>query len=70
MKYYIGIDFSINSPAICIVNDIDEFKFISLTNNALTKFNKKKIPKGIQIHKYLWDNITLDFLQLNYKPNL
>jgi hypothetical protein len=62
MKQYIGIDFSINSPAICIVNDIDEFKFISLTNNSLTRFNKKKIPKGIQIHKYLWDNKIVDVI--------
>ena len=54
---YVGIDYSLNSPGICIYDDLSkEHEFISFSHNKEEIFSKKKIPQGIIHHKNLRDN--------------
>ena len=56
----IGIDFSLNSPAVCIKNTEGEYIFISFFNFGDRIWdNTKKIPKAFQIHQELINSQTI-----------
>ena len=57
MKTYIGIDFSINSPALTLYLN-DEFHFFSFFNFDPNRFLDKKFPKAITVHRMLHDSNT------------
>ncbi len=59
ITYYVGIDFSLNSPSLCIFNST-EYEFISFSNYEKDSLIKKKIPKALEIHKELLDNKYAD----------
>lgn len=56
---HIGIDFSLNSPAVCIKNHEGTYRFISFFNFGDKDWESKKIPKPFQLHKDLSDSITI-----------
>lgn len=58
-KVYIGIDFSINSPAIVIFKD-NQYSFCSFTN-VHGKNLTKKIPSAFIRHDYLKTNHCIDW---------
>lgn len=59
-KIYIGIDFSINSPGLCIYKEeTKQFYFTSFSNMDISDFDKKKVPKKSIIHKYLVDDESI-----------
>lgn len=67
---YIGIDYSLNSPGICIYNDIDkEHEFISLSHNKEENLLKKKISQGLIHHKNLRDNKAAEIIFYSRKGN-
>jgi hypothetical protein len=51
----IGIDFSLNSPAICVKTLNGEYQFISFFNFGNRDWDAKKIPKAFEIHRELSD---------------
>ena len=61
----VGIDFSINSPAICIYNDAKKsYKFVSFTN-IQDKIISNKVPKAYEIHHNLLTNNIIDWIHFN-----
>jgi hypothetical protein len=59
---YIGIDFSINSPSICIFDK--EYKFVSFTNTQ-GKDVFKKMPAAYSFHNELLEEKCIDWQQFN-----
>lgn len=56
---YVGIDFSINSPAVCEYSD-GEYNFTSFTNMDPVRLRKKKIADSLIIYKTLLDDSPID----------
>ena len=58
---YTGIDFSLNSPGVCVQNHQGEYKFITFFNygNRIWDEEGRKIPKAFSVHKELMDNKTI-----------
>jgi len=58
---YTGIDFSLNSPGVCVQNHKGEYKFITFFNygNRIWDEEGRKIPKSFEVHKELMDNKTI-----------
>lgn len=58
---YTGIDFSLNSPGICIQGHDGAYKFLTFFNygNRIWEESNKKVPKAFQVHKELIDNKTI-----------
>jgi hypothetical protein len=52
---YIGIDFSLNSPGVCIKRESGEYQFITFFNYGNRVWGEKT-PKAFQIHKELIDD--------------
>lgn len=50
---YVGIDFSLNSPGMCIQNSNGEYTFISFFNFGDRELDAKKIPKVYETHRDL-----------------
>ncbi len=56
----IGIDFSLNSPAVCIKNHEGKYVFISFFNFGDRIWDDtKKMPKAFEVHKELIDDRTI-----------
>lgn len=53
---YIGIDFSLNSPAVCVKRNDGSYRFISFFNFGDRDWESKKIPKAFDVHRELADN--------------
>lgn len=62
---YIGIDFSINSPAVCIKDHKGSYQFISFFNFGNRDWTSKKIPKAFEYHRELSDNNTIMAIPYN-----
>lgn len=56
---HIGIDFSLNSPAVCIKKHDSTYRFISFFNFGDRDWESKKIPKAFELHRDLSDNDTI-----------
>ncbi len=58
---YTGIDFSLNSPGVCVQNHQGEYKFITFFNygNRIWDEEGRKIPKAFSVHKELMDSKTI-----------
>lgn len=56
---YVGIDFSLNSPGVCIQNGSGEYTFISFFNFGDRELDAKKIPKVYETHRDLALNDTI-----------
>lgn len=56
---YVGIDFSLNSPGVCIRKPCGEYKFITFFNYG-NRIWGGKTPKSFQVHKELIDNSIID----------
>ena len=52
---HIGIDFSLNSPAVCIKKHDGSYQFISFFNFGDRDWESKKIPKAFELHRNLSD---------------
>lgn len=52
---HIGIDFSLNSPSVCIKTHKGSYQFISFFNFGNRDWNSKKIPKAFTLHRELAD---------------
>lgn len=50
---HIGIDFSLNSPAVCIQNHNGSYQFISFFNYGDRLWETEKTPKAFALHKEL-----------------
>jgi hypothetical protein len=61
---YIGIDFSLNSPALTVKLEDESYHFISFYNDG-GRDPKKPTPKAFQIHKELSESRTIIALPYN-----
>ncbi len=61
----VGIDFSLNSPAVCIEDHNGKYTFISFFNFGGRLWDSKKIPKAFQLHRDLSDNGTIMAIPYN-----
>lgn len=61
---YIGIDFSLNSPAMTVKTEDGNYHFISFYNDG-GRDPKKPTPKAFQIHKELSESGTIIALPYN-----
>jgi hypothetical protein len=52
---HIGIDFSLNSPAVCVKRHDGSYRFISFFNFGDREWESKKILKAFQVHRDLSD---------------
>jgi len=64
---HIGIDFSLNSPAVCIKKHDGTYRFISFFNFGDRDWESKKIPKAFEVHRDLSDNSTIIAMPYNRK---
>lgn len=64
---YIGIDFSLNSPAVCVKNHDGHYRFISFFNFGDRLWDSKKIPKAFSVHRELSENDTILAIPYNRK---
>lgn len=64
---HIGIDFSLNSPAVCIKKHDGTYRFISFFNFGDRDWESKKIPKAFEVHRDLSDNGTIIAMPYNRK---
>lgn len=64
---YIGIDFSLNSPAVCIQNNNGTYKFISFFNFGDRDFRSEKIPKAYSVHRELSESNIIEAMPYNRK---
>lgn len=64
---HIGIDFSLNSPAVCVKNHDGDYRFISFFNFGDRLWDSKKIPKAFNVHRELSDNDTILAVPYNRK---
>lgn len=56
---YVGIDFSLNSPGVCIQSNNGEYTFMSFFNFGDRELDAKKIPKVYETHRDLALNKTI-----------
>ena len=66
---YIGIDFSLNSPAVCIQDHDGSYEFISFFNFGNRNWTGEKIPKAFQLHKDLVSNGAIQAIPYNRDLN-
>ncbi len=64
---YIGIDFSLNSPGICIKNSKGNYQFVSFFNFGNMIWGDKKTPKPYQIHDDLSRSGVITAIPYNRK---
>lgn len=64
---HIGIDFSLNSPAVCVKDHKGSYRFISFFNFGDRDWTSKKIPKAFDYHRELSDNNTIMAIPYNRK---
>ena len=64
---YIGIDFSLNSPGICIQDNQDKYHFLSFFNYGKRIWDEEgiRIPKAFWVHKELSDDDALSCFAYN-----
>jgi hypothetical protein len=62
---YIGIDFSINSPAVCVQHDNGDYEFISFFNFGDRNFESEKIPKAFHNHRELMNLGAIEAIPYN-----
>jgi hypothetical protein len=62
---YVGIDFSLNSPGVCIQNSNGEYTFISFFNFGDRELDAKKIPKVYEMHRDLSLDCTIIAIPYN-----
>jgi hypothetical protein len=56
---YIGIDFSLNSPGVCVKEHNGKYHFISFFNFGNRIWGEKKTPKAFQVHEDLANTDTI-----------
>lgn len=56
---YIGIDFSLNSPGICVQLPNGKYQFISFFNFGNRIWGSHKTPKSFKVHKELSESDTI-----------
>jgi len=58
----IGIDFSLNSPGVCIETSDGKYHFITFFNYGNRTWNdrSKKIPKSFSVHRELIDDFAIE----------
>jgi hypothetical protein len=64
---HIGIDFSLNSPAVCVKKHDGTYRFISFFNFGDRDWESKKIPKAFEIHRDLSDTDAIIAIPYNRK---
>ena len=64
---HIGIDFSLNSPAVCVKKHDGTYQFISFFNFGDRDWESKKIPKAFEVHRDLSDTNTIIAMPYNRK---
>lgn len=64
---HIGIDFSLNSPAVCVKKHDGTYQFISFFNFGDRDWESKKIPKAFEVHRDLSDTNTIIAIPYNRK---
>ena len=64
---HIGIDFSLNSPAICVKDHKGSYRFISFFNFGNRDWTAKKIPKAFDTHRELSDSEAILAIPYNRK---
>jgi hypothetical protein len=64
---HIGIDFSLNSPAVCVRSHDGSYKFFSFFNFGDRELDAKKIPKAFEHHKMLSDITAITSIPYNRK---
>lgn len=64
---YIGIDFSLNSPAVCVKAHDGSYHFTSFFNFGDKDWTSKKIPKAFEIHKELETSNIINAIPYNRK---
>jgi len=62
---HIGIDFSLNSPAVCIKKHDGSYQFISFFNFGNREWESKKILKAFQAHRDLSDMTAIIAIPYN-----
>ena len=64
---YIGIDFSLNSPGICVQDNQDKYHFLSFFNYGKRIWDEEgiRIPKAFWVHKELADDDALSCFAYN-----
>jgi hypothetical protein len=58
---HIGIDFSLNSPAVCIQDHDGSYQFISFFNYGNRLWETEKTPKAFALHKELSPDTIMAF---------
>ena len=63
----IGIDFSLNSPGVCIETSDGKYHFITFFNysNRIWDDKGRKIPKSFSVHKELMDASAIEGIPYN-----
>jgi hypothetical protein len=64
---HIGIDFSLNSPAVCVKKHDGTYRFISFFNFGDRDWESKKIPKAFEVHRDLSDTDAIIAIPYNRK---
>jgi hypothetical protein len=64
---HIGIDFSLNSPAVCVKKHDGTYRFISFFNFGDRDWESKKIPKAFEVHRDLSDTDAIIAMPYNRK---
>jgi hypothetical protein len=64
---HIGIDFSLNSPAVCVKDHNGSYQFFSFFNFGDRELDAKKIPKAFEHHKTLADDHAIIAIPYNRK---
>lgn len=62
---HIGIDFSLNSPAVCIKKHDGSYRFISFFNFGNRDWGSLKIPKAFHLHRDLSNSDTIMAIPYN-----
>lgn len=63
MESFVGIDFSINSPALCHYSN-HKYRFVSFSNTQGRDFTQK-VPKAYSVHSELSEAGWLEWIQYN-----
>ena len=64
---HIGIDFSLNSPAVCVKKPDNTYQFISFFNFGDRDWESKKIPKACELHRDLSNTYAIIAIPYNRK---
>lgn len=67
--YYIGIDFSLNSPAACIQDPSGSYTFISFFNYGERYWLDDKTPKAFSLHRDLSNSSTIEAVPYSRRIN-